>query len=57
MPGPLQSFAGMVERPAMEQCLRVLTAAFCSGPLADEVTAVKVLLCAQRSECRGCSTL
>ena len=37
-----QIFAGTVERPAMEQCLRSLTASFCGGALADEVAAVKV---------------
>ena len=34
----------MAERPAMQQCLRHLIASFCSGPLADDVEAVKVRL-------------
>ncbi len=32
----------MAERPTVQQCLRQLTALFCSGPLADDVEAVKV---------------
>ena len=45
-----QSFAGMAERPAIQQCLRQLTASFCSGPLAAEVEAVKVRCSTTRHE-------
>ena len=38
----------MTERPAMEHCLRQMTASFCGGTLADEVAAAKVLLCTWR---------